>query len=671
MSTHADELVVLDGSTFFVSDRRGDVCGTAADGFFFADVRHLSRWELTVDGEPVRVLTARTIDYYSARVYATLATARVGENSPVSVRRDRIAAGGVHEDIVVENHSDKPLRVRVELQYASDFADLFEVKDASAISQDNAGATTDGSSVELWAERGGQRRATRLTFGALGDIDADRAVFDVHLGPRQSWETCVDVYCSIDDIETGPRAGHGGFGQLHPQMPMSLTEWLADSPQLEADSDVIAHTYRQSLLDLAALRFRPLPELAWSLPAAGLPWFMALFGRDSLITAYMALPFQPHLAETTLRALAALQATEDDPYRDAEPGKILHELRRGVLAASGQIPHRPYFGSHDSTPLFLILLDEYERWTGDVGLVRELEPAARAALAWIDGPGDLDGDGYLEYRTRSPAGLENQCWKDSWNSILFADGRQAIPPIATCEIQGYAYDARVRAARLASEVWGDPILADRLEADAGALRDRFNHDFWIEARGHYALALDADKRQVDSLTSNIGHLLWSGIVPPERAELVARQLAGPDLASGWGIRTMSASDAGYNPIEYHNGTVWPHDTAIVAEGLRRYGQRDQASELVVAMFEAAASFDYQLPEVFAGYARSDTTIPVEYPTASCPQAWAAGAPFLGLRTLLGLDADHDGLHCTPHVPDRLGKLRLSDVAIRGGRQDTP
>jgi glycogen debranching enzyme len=326
-------------------------------------------------------------------------------------------------------------------------------------------------------------------------------------------------------------------------MPMTLREWLSDAPTVEAD-DTIVHAYRQSLLDLAALRFRPLPELGWSLPAAGLPWFMALFGRDSLLTAYMALPFQPRLAETTLRALAALQATEDDSWRDAEPGKILHELGRGMLAASGQVPHSPYYGSHDATPLFLILLDEYERWTGDAALVRDLELAARAALAWIDGPGDRDADGFLEYQTRSSAGLANQCWKDSWNSILFADGRLATPPIATCEIQGYAYDARLRVARLARSVWDDPALADRLETKAATLQERFDRAYWIEERGHYALALDGEGHQVDSLTSNTGHLLWSEMVLPERAAAVAARLLSPELASGWGVRTMSSGDAG-------------------------------------------------------------------------------------------------------------------------------
>jgi len=372
----------------------------------------------------------------------------------------------------------------------------------------------------------------------------------------------------------------------------------------------------------------------------------------------MALPFQPHLAATTLEALAQLQATARDDYRDADPGKILHEVRRGWLATLGQTPHSTYYGSHDATPLFLILLDEYERWTGDRDLVRRLEPRARAAIAWIEGPGDPDGDGYLEYQTRSSKGLRNQGWKDSWNAILFADGRLAEPPIALCEIQGYAYDARRRAARLARVCWGDERLAERLEQDAATLQDRFNRDFWLEERGQYALALDRDKRPVDSLTSNIGHLLWSGVVPRERAGELRDRLMAPDMFTGWGIRTMSSRDAGYNPIEYHNGTVWPHDTAIVAEGLRRYGLRADASRLAWALLEAAEAFAYRLPEVFAGFGRDATTVAVEYPTASSPQAWAAAAPLLAIRTLLGLDAEDGTMTSVPALPDAIDWLEL-------------
>jgi glycogen debranching enzyme len=490
----------------------------------------------------------------------------------------------------------------------------------------------------------------------------------VRVAARGHWSTCVDVSCTDNDGEHGPRVGHGGFGQLQPDMPMTLEQWLADAPTLHSGFDPATHAYRQALLDLAALRFRPFSGMAWSLPAAGAPWFMALFGRDSLVTAYQALPFQPRLARTTLEALAAVQATGFDDFRDAQPGKILHELRRGELTVSGQRPHSPYYGSHDATLLFLILLDEYERWTGDADLVRQLEPAARAAIAWMEGPADSDGDGYLEYRTHSPQGLINQCWKDSWNSMLFADGRIAAPPIATCEIQGYAYDARRRTARLARAVWHDDHLAGRLERDAAQLRERFNVDYWSRSRGHFVLALDAAKRPVDAATSNVGHLLWSGIVDEAHAGQTAALLATPQLSTGWGVRTMSSADRGYNPIEYHNGTVWPHDTAIVAEGLRRYGYRQQAAALAVNLLEAAAAFDYRLPEVFAGFAREPSCRPVAYPTPSRPQAWAAGAVLLALRTLLGLDVDDGHLTISGQPVAPVGSTRLSGIPVHGRRE---
>jgi glycogen debranching enzyme len=333
------------------------------------------------------------------------------------------------------------------------------------------------------------------------------------------------------------------------------------------------------------------------------------------------------------------------------------------LTALGERPHSPYYGTHDATPLYLVLLDEYERWTGERDFVRTLRPAAMKALEWMERYGDRDGDGYLEYQTRSKEGLANQCWKDSWNSILFKDGRVAKGPIATCEIQGYAYDARLRLARLAREVWDDPALADRLKQDAAALRDRFNRDYWVEARGHYAIALDGEKRQVDAMTSNVGHLLWSGIVPMDRAAIMVNRLMSPEMFTGWGIRTMSASDGGYNPIEYHNGTVWPHDTAIVAEGIRRYGHRSQASHLALMLVQAAGAFEYRLPEVFAGFSREETGAPVEYPTASRPQAWAAGAPLLALRTALGLDAINGALRIDPHLTDGWGQVRLDNIAV--------
>src|SRR5512132_496024 len=407
-----------------------------------------------------------------------------------------------------------------------------------------------------------------------------------------------------------------------------------------------------------------------ALPAAGLPWFMAVFGRDSLITSLQALPFLPALARTTLLVLSEYQGARRDDFRDEEPGKILHELRRGEMTAFEARPHSPYFGSADSTPLFLILLDEYEQWTGDGQLVQDLEFAARMGLEWIDRYGDRDGDGYVEYERKNKAsGLENQCWKDSWDSIRHADGRLAKLPRATCEIQGYVYDAKVRCARLARTVWKDRALAERLEAEAACLKRRFNRDFWIEEGQFFALALDGDKHQVDSLTSNTGHLLWSGIVEDDKIEACVRHLLGERLFSGWGVRTMAEGDAGYNPIGYHVGTVWPHDNSIIAWGLRRCGYRAEAAQLALAMLEAATAFRGRLPEAFAGYPRALTGWPVEYPTACSPQAWASAAPLLLCRTLLGLEPVGGRLLVDPALPDGIERIELLEIPGRWGRAD--
>ena len=670
----AHPLVVLDGSTFFVSEESGDVDAIDAEGFFHADVRHLSLWRLLVDGLPMRLLSCRAINYYSARIFGTLLSAHVGENPPISIRREREVNDGVYEELLVENHSGEARRVRLELEYGSDFADIFEIKDRRASRKRGRTWTETGESdATLWYGREGFTRGTRLSFSAPCTVEEGRVTFDLRLEPRGRWATSIEMTCLVGLPQPNEeRRNDPTRGTRQPERrALELREWLELAPELETDCDLLRHTYRQSLLDLAALRLRARKRLAWSVPAAGLPWFMALFGRDSAITAYQALPFKSELASNTLQALAAFQATDEDDFRDAQPGKILHELRHGELARFGDAPHSPYYGSHDATSLFLILLDEYERWTGDADLVRALEPSARAAVRWMEASGDIDGDGYQEYMTRSRKGLDNQCWKDSWDSMRFADGRMAELPIATCELQGYAYDARRRVARLARELWNDEEFAARLEADAAALREQFNRDYWSEERGHYVLALDGGKRQVDAMTSNVGHLLWSGIIDEARAGDVVSRLMAPDMFSGWGLRTMSTRDDAYSPIAYHNGTVWPHDTGIAAEGMRRYGYRDEASRLAWAVTEAADAFAYSLPEVFAGFDRAETAMPVEYPTASRPQAWTAGAPLLALRTMLGLDVGDGELDCSPSLPEPVRNLQLRGVVVRGERRTRP
>ena len=406
------------------------------------------------------------------------------------------------------------------------------------------------------------------------------------------------------------------------------------------------------------------------LPAAGLPWFLTLFGRDTLLTSYQLVAFGPRIARGALIALGTLQGTKMDDFRDEEPGKIPHELRAGELTRLGLKPHSPYYGTADATILWLTLLSEYWRWTRDDEFVVSLRDNALAALRWIDEHGDLDGDGYVEYATRSSQGLGNQCWRDSWDGIQYADGTIPPLPIATCEIQGYVYDAKQRLAELADGPLADPALATRLRAEAKALRERFDRDFWIDERGgYYAIGLDGDKLRIDSMTSNIGQLLWTGIVPQERAGAIAAHLMSDALHSGWGVRTLSTDDRGYNPIGYHLGTVWPHDNSIIAMGLARYGFRDEVNRIAMPLLEAAAFSGYRLPEAFSGYERSVGRFPIPYPTACSPQAWATGTPVALVRAMLGLDAVDGALVLDPHLPEAIGRVFIGGLPAFGKRWD--
>ncbi len=655
----ADTNSILDGSSFLVSDSRGDVDASPDDpvGFFYADMRHLSRWLLRVNGEPLDVLSTAETAYFTAQYFLVPPEGAVTNRQDVSVIRNRMIGEGFHEDVTVLNHASEPVEVEVRIEAGADFADLMEVKDGLEKKGETYRRVEDGELV-LGYRREDFVRETKIGASQDPEIDEEGLTFSLQLDPHSEWNACIFVQPVTDEQRHEIKYRHDDH-EAKPNIGMSLEEFIDSAPKLDTDWDPLAHIYERSLIDLAALRFTSKLFPEQSMPAAGLPWFMTVFGRDSLITSFQALPHVPELAETTLRVLAARQATKDDPFRDAEPGKILHEIRFGELTHFDERPHSPYYGTADATPLFLVLLDEYERWTGDADLVRELEPEARAALAWIDEHGDGDGDGFVEYERRNTeSGLENQCWKDSWDSMRFADGSIAKGAIAACEIQGYVYDARVRCARLAREIWGDDGLAGRLESDAAQLRKRFNEAFWMEERDFYALALDGEKRQVDSITSNPGHLLWSGIVDDDRAEVVARRLLNEALFSGWGVRTMAAGEEAYNPIRYHNGTVWPHDNSLIAHGLARYGFRDEAAKIAFATLEAATHFDYRLPEVFAGYARERTNVPVEYPTASSPQAWATAAPLLLVRVLLGLEPDGDDWRTDPHLPGQIDQIQM-------------
>ena len=664
---------ILEGNTFVVSDLAGNIDASPVDthGLFAWDTRFLSRWVLTIDGQRPGVLSTDDLAYFSTQFFLVPGTGTVYVDADLSIMRKRSARDGFREDLLIRNEDTKPKDLEVRLQAAADFADLFEVKDALAKKGQTYQQVTDGRLV-LGYRRETFVRETWITTSVPAVIDSTGITFGVHIEPHGEWRASIDVRVPAVLKATPEEAATGGVNaasdRAAPVPSKNLDDWLSTAPKLTCEWATLEQTYRRSLVDLAALRFFP-GFVSGSLPAAGLPWFMSIFGRDSLITSYQALPFVPELAVTSLRALAAWQGTRHDEFRDEEPGKILHELRFGEMTAFEERPHSPYYGSADSTPLFLILLDETERWTGDRALVEDLEGEARAALNWIADYGDRNGDGYVEYERHMKTGLENQCWKDSWNSILFADGTMSKLPRATCEIQGYVYDAKVRTARLARTFWNDPALADRLEQEAADLKVRFNRDFWLPERDAFALAIDGDGRKVDSITSNIGHLLWSGIADSGRAAACVAHLMSDGLFSGWGIRTMAEGEGGYNPIGYHLGTVWPHDNSIIAMGLRRYGYREQAARVAMGILEAATFFNGRLPEAFAGYRRELTRFPVEYPTACSPQAWASGTPLLMLRALLGLEPVGDHLLVDSALPEQIGWLQILDVPGRWQRSD--
>jgi|SRR5215211_206541 len=680
---HDRQVNCLEGNTFLISDGSGDVEPKPDQilGLFYRDVRHLSRWVLTIDGIPLDSLSTGASGFPTATFFLAAPGSNVYENPTVSIIRTRTLGEGtgedLHEYLTVINSDRDQVVLELILIFGADFADIFEVKDRQLKKKGTISRWVRGEEVELVYRREDFVRRT-IVHAEGATLSQGSATYLLKLAPGESWSTTLRVqFFSSAPSQEGPgppaRAAAQAPGQRASEHLQEMEEWLAAAPSLHASSDNLWHTYTQSLRDLAALQLhaQALPEGA-AIPSAGLPWFMALFGRDSLITSYQSLPFAPQLASATLQALARRQATQMDDFRDAEPGKILHELRFGESAYFQDRPESPYYGSADSTPLFLIVLDEYERWTGDADLVRRLEPQARAALRWMERFGDFDNDGYIEYWRRNEVnGLDNQCWKDSWDSIVHPDGSLARQPRATCELQGYAYDARLRTARLAREIWHDPALAERLERDATDLKDRFNTDFWIEQDGFFAIALDGAKSQVQTLTSNIGHLLWSGIVDDSKADALASHLLGEALFSGWGVRTLAAGQLAYNPLSYHDGTVWPHDNSLIAAGLARYGRHEEAGRIAQAILQAAEYFHHRLPEVFAGYPRFLTQLPVEYPTACSPQAWAAGTPLLLLRVMLGLEPTEMGLSSKPHIPDGIGSLGLEGVPGRWGRADVP
>jgi glycogen debranching enzyme len=659
-------ITLVEGPGFCISDRAGNMAPELPHGVFFRDTRFLSLLRLRVNGAAPESLAATTPDPFSG-VFVLRDHPKAGlADSNLMVFRHRYVGRGMREDIVVHNFSEEPAFCAIELVVGCDFADLFEVKEGRVEKDGDLSVEESGSRITFQYRRGAFRRATHVDFSVAPRISEATATYEVIVPARGDWTTCLQVTPVIDEQEITPVYLCGQ--SVERTMPVErLVEWRRRLPTVTSDHDQFRLLLERSSGDLAALRiFDPdFPDRA--VVAAGAPWFMTLFGRDSLLTSWMTMIVDSDLALGTLQTLARFQGTEVNPLTEEEPGRILHEMRFGETASLSLGGGRVYYGTVDATPLFVMLLGELSRWGNRREEVDALLPAADRALDWITNYGDRDGDGYVEYQRTNDRGLENQGWKDSWDSTRFKDGTLAQSPVALCEVQGYVYAALVARSHCATEA-GDASLAATLRKRAETLKENFNRDFWIDDGQYYAMGLDRDKRPLDAVTSNMGHCLWTGIVDEEKAPAVARHLLGATMFSGFGIRTLSESMVGYNPISYHCGSVWPHDNALCVAGLMRYGFIEEAQRVMQGLVDASAYFGNLLPELFAGLGRDAFGFPVSYPTSCSPQAWAAASPLLFLRTMLRFEPDirNSRLHLAPAVPDWIGLLRLERIPIMGG-----
>lgn len=654
-------VTIIEGSTFCVSASSGDMYADSSHGWFYRDTRAISRWNLLVGGAYMESLDAYTPSPDQA-VFVGRAPHRAGRESTLIVERDRTVGTQLQESVTLRNYGVEEETCTLLLQVDSDFADLFDVKSGREGAPGLVGRELSDSGITL--QFNGDNNFSRRIEVTCPDAVARRNGLAVHVQlPAKASRTVTFTARPSRFPHTSDAVGLGKH-----RLRQERQEWYARLPQVTLEQEEIQQVMRQSARDLAALRIDDPAHPGRVVVAAGAPWFMALFGRDSLFTSYMALPIDRGLALGSLQTLAALQGSRLVPETDEEPGRILHEVRSGRAAQEALGGRSVYYGTADATPLFVTVLAELLRWGGVGG--EELEGLlahADRALQWVTEWGDRDGDGFVEYQRRSRHGLINQGWKDSWDGINYADGTIAKPPMALAEVQGYVYRAWQDRATIARHL-GDDRTASECEDRAARLREAFNQRYWLPDKGWFAVALDGAKRPVDALTSNIGHCLWSGIIDDEKAPDVARHLLSPSMFSGWGVRTLAEGMGAFNPVSYHNGSVWPHDNAVIVDGLMRYGFVDEARQVATGMLDAAVSFGGRLPELFCGFGRDLHPEPIVYPTSCSPQAWAAAAPLHLLRVLLRFNPDvpNRSYQLEPTLPAELGSLRVENLRLGGG-----
>ncbi len=665
------QLAIHQGYTVLITDLDGQMAWSTDKGLYFFDTRVISAYSVYANGQSWDLLSSGAPAHYGAKVFLTN-RAFPSEGGDVLARTlslvlSRVIDGGMHEAFEVTNHGRTPVHFNLEIAFRSDFSDIFEVKTGRIVRRGRIGTTWSDETGELMT---GYRNGAFYRAIAVRAVAAPPAMyangrlsFSLQLAAGESWQGAL-LYDLIDGERRYAAPSECRLDANSPQ-ERQLQEWRDRCLRIETSVPAFRQLFDQAVEDMAALR---LPVETGSstefVPAAGLPWFVALFGRDPLIVSMQTMTLNPDFAYCTLRVLAEWQSQVHDNFRDAEPGKILHELRRGELAALKLIPHTPYYGTADATPLFLVALHALWRATGDGSLAAQYRETAEGCLSWIDDCGDRDHDGFQEYGTRSGQGYENVGWKDSGEAVVDVDGSNVVKPKALCELQGYVYAAWRGMAEMFAAT-GAAERAAALDAKADRLFERFNAVFWNEAEGFYAYCLDGDKTPIWTVASNPGHLLWSGIVPADRAARVVARLLKPDMWSGWGIRTLTRDNPTFNPYSYQNGSVWPHDNSLIALGFKRYGFHEEANLIAADISQAAGFFaQRQLPELYSGMHRQGTSFPVQYLGANVPQAWAAGAVFALLQAMLGIDLDGGAglVRLDPRLPDW-----LPDITLRGLR----
>jgi glycogen debranching enzyme len=677
--------VLKHGDLFAVFDRRGDALAfqTSSHGLYYRGTRFLSGLVLKLDGQRP-LLLASTVRDDNALMTVDMANAAREEDGvvivpgdTVHVFRSRFLCGNTcYERVRVTNHGTEPVEARLSIRLLADFADVFEVRGAK---RDRRGTTLEpevsASRLEL-GYRGldGEPRTTVITCDPEpAEITRSEIRYGFRLDTKQEAETYLTISCHVAGGPTASGRSGDGDRPRHDDAFKAACSELEEARGLgcrvRTSNELFNRWIGRSLADLHMMLTRTEHGLY---PYAGVPWFNTVFGRDGIITARETLWLNPAIACGVIRHLAATQAERGSAARDADPGKIVHETREGEMAALGEVPFARYYGSVDATPLFVMLAHDYYARTGDVATVRDVWPAVKKALAWIDRFGDLDGDGFVEYARHTPHGLLQQGWKDSGDSVFHASGHLAQGPIALCEVQAYAYAAREGGARLAT-LLDEPELAATLLRQAAELRERFGERFWREELGTYALALDGAKALCEVRTSNAGHCLFAGIAEPEHARRVTATLMDETSFSGWGIRTLDARERRYNPMSYHNGSVWPHDNAIVAAGMARYGAREPTLRVMDALFHASLFLElHRMPELFCGFKRRSAGGPTLYPVACAPQSWAAAAVFLMLEACLGLRVDGEGgrvVFQRPTMPNDLDWIEILGLTVGGASVD--